>query len=250
MFKIEEHASDSAFVDRIWYAQTESTGAFFSQAAIRCELVVIKYNGKTTVVLRGPETKATTLPVRWIGAEFFGITFKTGTFIPTLPPKTLLNGKDITLSHTSNQTFWLDSSTWQIPDHENADTFVDRLVRENILVSDPVVEAVLQGHEPDMSTRSIQYRFLQATGLTQKTIEQIQRAHQAAHLLEQGMSIVDAVHAVGYYDQSHMTNSLKRFLGETPAQIQTTEDLVKRQQALKRFLDQTSAPTMDAITHG
>lgn len=235
MFGIQERPSDSPFVDRIWRAQTESAGTFISQAAIRCELVVTRYGGKTTVTFRGPETKATLLPVRLIGAQFFGITFKPGTFMPQLPPRILLNGKDVILSDTSNQTFWLDSATWQIPDYENADTFVDKLVREDLLVRNPVVEAVLHRHEPAMSVRSIQNRFLQATGLTQKTIEQIQRAHQAAHLLEQDMSIVDAAHTVGYYDQSHMTNSLKRFLGQTPTQIQATAEPVKRQQALKRF---------------
>jgi AraC-like DNA-binding protein len=38
-------------------------------------------------------------------------------------------------------------------------------------------------------------------------------------LLHQGTSILDTVYKAGYYDQSHMTNSLKRFLGQTPAQI-------------------------------
>ncbi len=222
MFNLTVRPSDSPFVERVWHAQTEHTGTFISQAAIHCELVVIKYNGKTTVTVRGPETKATALPVRLIGAEFFGITFKTGTFMPQLPPKMLINGKDVMLSDTSNQSFWLDSSTWQIPDYENADMFVDKLVRENLLVRDPVVEAVLQDKEPDMSIRSIQYRFLQATGLTQKTVEQIQRAHRAARLLERGISIADAAYEAGYYDQAHMTNSLKRFLGQTPIQIMDT----------------------------
>lgn len=41
-------------------------------------------------------------------------------------------------------------------------------------------------------------------------------------LLHQGTSILDTVYKAGYYDQSHMTNSLKRFLGQTPAQIAHT----------------------------
>jgi len=95
-------------------------------------------------------------------------------------------------------------------------------VREGLLVRDPIVDAVLQGHPQALSIRSLQYRFLQATGLTHKGIQQIERARYAMTLLHQGTSILDTVYKAGYYDQSHMTNSLKRFLGQTPAQITHT----------------------------
>jgi AraC-like DNA-binding protein len=74
-----------------------------------------------------------------------------------------------------------------------------------------------------LSVRALQYRFVRATGLSQKAIQQIERAHYAAHLLEQGGSIVDIVHRAGYFDQSHLTNSMKRFLGQTPAQLASTQ---------------------------
>jgi AraC-like DNA-binding protein len=86
-------------------------------------------------------------------------------------------------------------------------------------VRDPVVEAAIRGHTPDMSIRSLQYRFLQATGLTHKTIQQIERARFAVSLLERGTPILDAAFELGYFDQAHLTNSLKRFIGRTPAHI-------------------------------
>jgi methylphosphotriester-DNA--protein-cysteine methyltransferase len=55
--------------------------------------------------------------------------------------------------------------------------------------------------------------------LVLKGLEQIERAQQAAALLEQGVSLLDVVYQVGYADQPHMTRSLKRFIGQTPAQI-------------------------------
>jgi AraC-like DNA-binding protein len=70
-----------------------------------------------------------------------------------------------------------------------------------------------------MSVRSLQYRFLRATGLTHKTIQQIERARSAVSLLEQGTPISDTAFELGYFDQAHLTNSLKRFVGRTPAQI-------------------------------
>jgi AraC-like DNA-binding protein len=219
IFSLEEQPLDSPFIERIWRAKIESVGTFISQAATHCEMVIIRYQGKTMVTVRGPETKASFLPVQWVGAEFFGITFITGVFVRQLPPRDLIDRRDANLPEASNQSFWLAGSPWQIPNYENADTFVNRLVRENLLVRDPVVEAVLEGRSPDFSIRSVQYRFLQSTGLTLATIHQIKRARLAATLLEQGVSILDAVHLTGYADQPHMTRSLKRYIGQTPAQV-------------------------------
>jgi AraC-like DNA-binding protein len=70
-----------------------------------------------------------------------------------------------------------------------------------------------------VSIRSLQYRFLRATGLTRKTIRQIERARGAVSPLERGTPIPDAAFELGYFDQAHLTNSLKRFVGRTPAQI-------------------------------
>jgi methylphosphotriester-DNA--protein-cysteine methyltransferase len=70
-----------------------------------------------------------------------------------------------------------------------------------------------------MSLRTVRRRFLLATGLTYKAIEQIERAKQAADLLEQGVSLLDTAYQAGYADQPHMTRSLKHFIGHTPAQI-------------------------------
>ena len=139
--------------------------------------------------------------------------------MPHLPLKTLRDRQDATLPEASSNSFWLHGSAWELPTFENADVFVDRLIRKGILVRDPVIEATIQGHAPDVSIRSLQYRFLRATGLTHKTIQQIERARSAVSLLEQGIPILDTAFELGYFDQAHLTNSLKRFIGKTPAQI-------------------------------
>ena len=125
----------------------------------------------------------------------------------------------IPLPGVGERSFCLDGTAWQFPDYENADTFVDRLVREGLLVREPVVDAVLQGQLSDVSARSVQRRFVHATGLSQRAIQQIERARTAMTLLQRGVSILDTVHEAGYYDQPHLTRSLKRLLGQTPAEI-------------------------------
>lgn len=214
----EERPSDSTFVERVWRCHSERAGSFHSIAATHWEMVLWRRNRKTILTVRGPETKATALDYP-ADREWFGITFKLGTFMPYLPPGNLVDQRDANLPVATSKSFWLHGSAWQLPDFENADTFVDRLLREGLLVRDPVVEAVLQGQPQALSPRSLQYRFLQATGLTHKAIQQIERARRAMTLLQQGNSILDTVYEVGYADQPHLTRSLKRLLGQTPAQI-------------------------------
>lgn len=212
--------SDSPIVDMIWHTHSEKSGNFTSTAECCWEMVITKYQGKTSLTIRGPETKAT--PANYpADMEFFGISFKLGTYIPQLPILNRLDRNDITLPEATNNAFWLNGSAWQFPEFENADIFVNRLVRDGLLIRDPVVEAVLQDRPVEMSPRAIQYRFVQATGLTYKTIQQIQRAKQAMTLLQQGIPILDTTYEMGYFDQPHLTRSLKRFAGQTPAQIRS-----------------------------
>jgi hypothetical protein len=217
-FTSQERPSDSSFVQMIWITQSERSGSFISTAAIHWEMVLMRYQGKTTFTLRGPETKAAPAPIP-AQAEWLGITFQLGTFMPDFPPGGLLDRQDVNLPDASGKSFWLGGSAWEYPTYENADTFVNRLVREGLLARDPLVHEVMQDYPPDFSPRTLQYRFQRATGLTHKTIQQIQRARQAATLLEQGCPILDTVYELGYFDQSHLTNSLRRFIGQTPAQI-------------------------------
>ena len=218
-FIYEDRSSGSSFVQTIWRAQSERAGSFISLAASHWEMVVTSYQGKTSFTVRGPETKATPLHYQRIGAEWLGIRFKLGTFLPNLPPIKLLDRRDVNLPQASSQSFWLQGSTWEFPTFENADTFVEWLVRGGLIVRDPVVEAVLRGQPQALSPRAVQYRFLQATGLTHRTVQQIERARHATTLLRQGASIPDTVYQAGYFDQPHLTRALKRFAGQTPTQI-------------------------------
>ena len=171
----EERASDSPFVERIWRSHSEGVNPFLSIAVNHCELVVSRLQGKVTMTLRGPETKATPIGNAPAEGEWVGILLKLGTFLPHLPTSRLVDdGVDLTTA--SSNSFWLGGSAWQLPDYENADTFVAWLVREGLLLRDPVVGAAFQGQLKDLTQRAVQYRFLQATGITQSTARQIERA--------------------------------------------------------------------------
>jgi len=152
------------------------------------------------------------------GTEWFGVTFQLGVFLPAIPVCDLLDTQAI-LPLAPRSSFALDGSSFQLPDYENVETFVARLAREQALAVDPLVQAVLAGQSPEMSSRTVRRRFVYATGLPHKTIERIEQANQAVTLLEQGVSLLDAAYQAGYADQPHMTRSLKHFIGQTPAHI-------------------------------
>ena len=215
---LEERPSDSSFVQAVWRNESERPESFISTAGTHWEMVWMRHAGQSTFTVRGPETKATPadLPA---DAEWLGITFELGTFLSDLPPGSLLDRQDVNLPAGTGRSFWLSGSTWEFPTFENADTFVERLARAELLVRDPLVEDVVRDVPLDLSPRALQYRFQRATGLTRKAVQQIQRAWQATALLEQGCPILETAYQLGYFDQSHLTNSLRHYMGQTPAQI-------------------------------
>ena len=214
----EERPSDSVFVERVWRARSERAGSFLSIAQNNFEMVVTRHQGRTFLTLRGPETKATIADCPAEG-EWLGIRFALGTFMPQHMPADLSDRRDVNLPEATGHSFWLDGSAWDYPDFENAETFVKRLVAKGILSREPAVDGVLQGHQHAMSLRSVQRRFLRATGLSRSLVHQVERARHATNLLRQGAPILDAVFDAGYFDQPHLTRSLKHRIGLTPSEV-------------------------------
>ena len=217
LFEFEERPSDSPLVERIWRTRSERPGTFTSLAASQRELVVMRHNGRLKLTLRAPETRAATVHCS-IEAEWFGIILKLGAFLPHLPDGIQPDGS-IDLPLATDSTFWLHGAAWEYPTYDNADTFVARLVREGLLVRDPIVDAALRRQPQAVSPRWVQHRFVRATGLSQGAIRQIERARYATTLLQQGVPILETAVRAGYADQAHLTRSLKRFIGQTPARL-------------------------------
>ena len=209
----EDRPSDSPYVERVWRSHSERADSFSSVATPHWEMVVSKCRGTTSFIVRGPETRATTVECPADG-EWFAIRFKLGTFMPLLPTAERRDHNNVILPDASTRSFWLNGSAWEYPNFENAETFVNRLLHRGLITADPSVIA-----PSDISTRTMQRRFLRTTGITRSTAEQIERARQATLLLREGRSILDVVFETGYYDQAHLTRSLKHFIGLTPAEV-------------------------------
>ena len=214
----EDRLSDSPFIERVWRCHSDRGGPFLSVAAGHLELVVTRLPGLTMVTLRGPETKATIIDCPPNG-QWVAIRFRLGVYLPRLPTVLLLDHRDVNLPVAADGRFWLQGCAWELPDFENAEALVAGLARAGVIARDPAVEGVMQGDRQALTRRSVQRHFQHATGMTHGRFRQIERARYAANLLRAGSPILDAVHEAGYFDQAHLSRSLKGLIGETPAKL-------------------------------
>jgi Helix-turn-helix domain len=218
----EDRPSDSPYVERLWRSYSTTGGPFHSMAEGNLELVVTRLGGVAQVTLRGPVTQGSTVDCPADG-QWVAIRFRVGTYFPGLPTSALLDHRSLHLPTTPDGRFWLEGEAWEIPNYENAEVFVARLAKRGVIAVEPAVEAVIEGGSRLLSRRSIQRHFLRATGITYAQFRKIQRARRAVELLRKGTGILDVVHDAGYFDQPHLTRSLKGLIGQTPMKILRNE---------------------------
>jgi hypothetical protein len=217
MTYFEERRSESPYVDAIMRGTITEPAQLIRPAEIYWHLVFIRTSVFERAILVGPWTSAGIATFDGV-ADVLWIRFKLGAFMPHQPVRTFLD-RETVLPSASRGRFALDGELWQLPDYENADTFVARLHRRGALGHDPLVDDVLQEQPNTLASRTVRHRFLQATGLTQRHILQVARAQRAADLLRQGASIPDTMFDLDYFDQPHLTRSLRQLVGHTPAQL-------------------------------
>jgi Helix-turn-helix domain len=213
-----DRPSDSPYIERVWRGRSDGGGPFVSVAAGHLELVVTRLADLTMVTMRGPETRATTIDCPPDG-EWAAIRFRLGVHMPALPTHLLVDHRDVDLPVAADGSFVLLGSRWPLPDLENAERYVEGLARRGVIARDDVVEAALRGGRQRLTSRSVQRHFRRTTGMTHGLFRQIERARHATNLLRDGASILDTVHEAGYFDQAHLTRSLKVLIGETPASV-------------------------------
>lgn len=204
---------------RVWAAECDSPTDFSSLAAVNPGIGFARIGGTTTVHLRGPATKATTLSCP-ADTDYFGADFRLGAYLPMFLPGRLTNLRDAVLPTLPDGRILLDGRAWEMPTPQNVDVFIDRLGRSGLLVVDPLIEELRNGGTiRSMPVRTAQSRFLRAVGLSRRTLQVIERGRQAARMLRAGMPIADVVFAAGYHDQPQLTRSLRQLIGHTPAEL-------------------------------
>jgi hypothetical protein len=203
---------------RVWAAECDSPTDFSSLASVHPGIGFVQVGGTTTVHLRGPATNASTLSCPR-DAEYFGADFRLGAYLPMFPPAGLANLRDAVLPVLPDGRILLDGRAWEMPTPQNLDVFIDRLERAGLLVFDPLVEELRYDAVGSVPERTAQSRFVRAVGLSRRKLQVIERGRHAARLLRAGTAIADVVFGAGYYDQPHLTRSLRQLIGHTPAEV-------------------------------
>jgi hypothetical protein len=136
------------------------------------------------------------------------------------PPARLANLQDSVLPTLPDGRILLDGRAWEMPTPQNLDGFIDRLERAGLLCFDPLIDELRHGGAVrSMPERTAQSRFVRAVGLSHRKLQVIERGRHAARLLRAGAAIADVVFGAGYYDQPHLTRSLRQLIGHTPGEL-------------------------------
>ncbi|MEZ4657840.1 MAG: hypothetical protein R2911_09720 [Caldilineaceae bacterium] len=170
---VEQRSSDSPYIAAVMQGHTVDAGSAIRPAELCWHMVFVREHGNLHPLLVGPLSTAGT--AAWgDGAEILWVKFQPGVFMPHLPVDHLLD-RETALPQGAGQSFWLNSSTWELPSYENVETFIARLVHDGVLVCDPIVGAVLDEQPHDYAPRTVRHRFQRATGLSPKQIQQMLR---------------------------------------------------------------------------
>ncbi|WP_162145933.1 AraC family transcriptional regulator [Glycomyces tenuis] len=214
-------AGELPLVQRVWSARCEATASFTSVAKRSTIIAFARSGDMVEVHVHGPETRATTMtcPEGW---EFFGVELRPGAYLPLHPPLGLADLHDLQLPTPSSDRIVLDNREWEMPTEQNIDVFLDRLVRADLLIVDPLVDEIRHGDLPrGMSERTAQMRFRRAVGISHRKLVSIEQARRAARFLASGGSIADAVAVGGYYDQPQLTRAMRWAAGHTPGELRS-----------------------------
>ena len=223
-FTYEEKTSHSPYVEVVWRTEDKTDGVYLAPADGCWDLIFItELSGTVRVLFSGPTTQPT--PVHYkAGNKNLGIRFRPGAFMTQAPALAMRNVVDI-LPLQGPHHFVLFDHIFALPSFETADELVDELEQLGFLGHDAVVSATLREERaPRMTNRSVQRRFLQATGMSPTSHRRIEQAQKAVDLLRSGHSLLEAAHEAGYADQAHMTRTLKELTGHTPAYIARTNE--------------------------
>jgi hypothetical protein len=183
----------------------------------RWDIVILKQRDQLMVLRTGLTTRTVT-HVAEEGDEMLSITFNPDVFMPLMPGERMRD-EGVLLDMIGKDRFWLGTDVVEMPRPDTVDSFVAKLVREEIVQTNPLVQSVVSGKPMAMSERTLQRHFLRTTGLTYKAFTQIERAQKAMALLQMGRPAADVAFALGYADQPHMIRSLRAIMARTPGQI-------------------------------
>jgi AraC-like DNA-binding protein len=216
-FTRDDRPADSPFVARIHRTTYRRATLDLAEPDGAWDLLFMVRGGRLLVLQTGQILRP--VEVRWeAGDSLLGISFRPEVYMPRRPGDAVV-GQGVAHPLDGARAVRIDGERLELPGFDNAEQFVARLAARGLIERDRRVRRIADDVAMRVDDRSLQRHCARVTGLSPKALQQVLRASRARELLLAGGRIADVAAALGYADQSHMTNSLKRLLGRTPGDI-------------------------------
>ena len=216
--KQERRTSDNPYIDRVWRSTALSDGTYLATPDSSWDLIAaIKADGARMVFITGQATKAERLNYK-AGEQSVVIQFAAGAYLPVFKGAPFTDSFVI-LQLPDDMHFELAGNIFPWPTFENAEELIDEMVRLGVLANDDIVDGVLRGTPKAASKRSIERHFKTTTGLSPKKMADIRRAQEAVRMLKSGKDPSTTAVDAGYYDQPHLSKSLKKLMDSLPSDV-------------------------------
>ena len=217
--KHERRSSDSPYIETVWQSIALTDGEYLATPDGSWDLIAVqKANGERIVFLAGQVTRPLRLSY-YAGEQSVVISFSPGVYISFLKGAPLTNDYLMLPLTDDGRQFKLAGMLFDFPTYENAERLIDQMSKRDVLQQDAVVDGILKGAPKASSHRSVQRHFKEVTGITKKKLDDIYRAKKAVRLLKDGKRPLDVAVDAGYYDQPHLSKSLKNLMDSTPNNV-------------------------------
>lgn len=178
-------------------------------------IILIQGNDSSEVILRGPETKPRG-EILIPGYTWTAIRLQPGVQIKGFPAQQFLD-RFLTLATDKNARFRLEENKFQFPSFHNAELLIEQMQNTGIISGEALGSK--ESPEQGLSSKSYSRLIKRNTGLSPYKLRQLQRIHEALHLLKQGIPATTVAADLGFVDQAHLTRAAKQFLGHTPKEL-------------------------------
>lgn len=213
----EERRLDSPHIECVWQARAVRDERYLVPAVEHWDIwFAHQPDGEQVASLSGP-----TLGHRWVrsvvGEHGWGVQLRAHVVVPGASKRLILGGEQRLPVEEGRVT--IANHRLPLPQYDELEAFVDRLLELDVLRADEDVRRALSGDDTGYSERHWQRRVRATTGLTRKQIAQLERAREAFALLMEGVTPAECAVRCGFSDQAHLTRSLGALHGQTPARI-------------------------------
>lgn len=211
----EERTSPVAAIASVWTCKASEMVPRTVLADPCISLILVKSTDSTEVLIRGPETKPRD-EILIPGYTWTAIRLQPGVRIKGFSVQTLTN-RFVTLSTNSNAYFTIADVRLKFPAFDHVETLIEQMQQRG-LISGKALDTK-EHSQPGISPKSYSRLVKRNTGLSPYKLHQLQRIHEALHLIKQGVSATTVAADLGFVDQAHLNRAARQFLGHTPKEL-------------------------------